>query len=106
MISNIDCGTWQRRRDKGAKNSSSQNHNRWTALAFFRSMVVGGHLQEKISGEYKRMTDPCSHARTQVVSKDENGQFVECLDCKEIFETSELEDTEPKENLKEDLSDA
>ena len=52
------------------------------------------------------MTDPCSHARTQVVSKDENGQFVECLDCKEIFETSELEDTEPKKNLKEDLSDA
>jgi len=32
--------------------------------------------------------------------------FVECLDCKEIFESSELEESEPKESIKEDLSDA
>ena len=48
------------------------------------------------------MTQPCPHARTQVIAHDENGEFVECLDCKEIFETSELEESEPKE----DLSDA
>ena len=49
------------------------------------------------------MNQPCAHARVQVIAHDENGEFVECLDCKEIFETSELlEETEPKE----DLSDA
>jgi len=52
------------------------------------------------------MTEPCSHARTEVIAKDENGQFVECLDCKEIFESSELDELKPKENIKEDLSDA
>jgi hypothetical protein len=52
------------------------------------------------------MTELCPHARTQVIARDENGQFVECLDCKEIFESSELEETEPKESIKEDLSDA
>jgi len=48
------------------------------------------------------MTNSCSHSRFQVVSQDDNGQFLECLDCREIFESSELEETEPKE----DLSDA
>jgi len=44
----------------------------------------------------------CNHSQTRVIAHDENGEFVECLDCKEIFESSELEETEPKE----DLSDA
>ena len=52
------------------------------------------------------MTELCLHARTQVIAHDESGEFVECLDCKEIFESSELGETEPKENIKEDLSDA
>jgi len=52
------------------------------------------------------MTELCPHPRTQIISRDENGMFVECLDCKEIFESSELEESEPKENIKEDLSDA
>jgi hypothetical protein len=58
------------------------------------------------SGEQNRMTELCPHPRTQIISRDENGMFVECLDCKEIFESSELEESEAKENLKEDLSDA
>lgn len=48
------------------------------------------------------MNAPCNHSRRQVIAQDENGQFLECLDCKEIFESSEIEETEPKE----DLSDA
>jgi hypothetical protein len=48
------------------------------------------------------MNTPCRHSRVQVISQDDSGQFVECLDCREIFESSELEETEPKE----DLSDA
>lgn len=57
-------------------------------------------------GEQNRMTEPCLHARTQVIAHDENGEFVECLDCKEIFESSELEESQSKENIQEDLSDA
>ena len=50
----------------------------------------------------------CNHARLQVIARDDSGKFVECLDCKEIFETSELGEAQPQEDSepKEDLSDA
>ena len=48
------------------------------------------------------MDKPCPHSRTQVIAHDDAGEFVECLDCKEIFEVSELDEIEPKQ----DLSDA
>ena len=48
----------------------------------------------------------CNHARLQVIAHDDNGEFVECLDCKEIFETSELEESEAASEPTEDLSDA
>jgi len=36
--------------------------------------------------------DPCLHPRVQVVSRDEDAEYVECLDCREIFDSSELHD--------------
>jgi hypothetical protein len=38
------------------------------------------------------MDEPCRHPRVQVVSRDEDAEFVECLDCREIFESSEFRD--------------
>ena len=38
------------------------------------------------------MDKPCRHSRVQVVSRDEDAEFVECLDCREIFESSEFRD--------------
>jgi hypothetical protein len=35
---------------------------------------------------------PCKHPRVQIVSRDEDAEFVECLECREIFESSELND--------------
>ena len=34
----------------------------------------------------------CTHARVQIVARDEEGEFVECLECREIFEASEFKD--------------
>jgi hypothetical protein len=51
------------------------------------------------------MNKPCSHSNVQVIAQDDNGKFLECLDCKEIFESSELEEAKESEP-KEDLSDA
>jgi hypothetical protein len=48
------------------------------------------------------MPNHCEHPRIQVISHDDNGEFVECLDCREVFESSELEESEHKG----DLSDA
>ena len=35
---------------------------------------------------------PCKHPRVQIVSRDEDAEFVECLECGEIFESSEFKD--------------
>jgi hypothetical protein len=34
----------------------------------------------------------CKHPRVQVVSRDGDEEFVECLECREIFESSEFRD--------------
>jgi len=38
------------------------------------------------------MEKTCLHPRVQVVSRDEEAEFVECLECREIFESSEFRD--------------
>jgi len=40
----------------------------------------------------------------QIVSRDEDAEFVECLECREVFESSELKDMSIEESSdKEDL---
>jgi hypothetical protein len=45
----------------------------------------------------------CRHQRTQVIAKDDDAQYIECLDCGEILEVGELQD---KNEFNESLSDA
>ena len=35
---------------------------------------------------------PCKHLRVQIVSRDQDSEFVECKECGEIFESSEFRD--------------
>ena len=35
---------------------------------------------------------PCKHPRVQIVSREEDAEFVECLECGEIFDSSEFKD--------------
>jgi len=46
----------------------------------------------------------CKHLRTQVIAKDDNAEYVECLDCGEILEVDELKDKDP--GFGESVSDA
>lgn len=39
----------------------------------------------------------CKHPRVQIVARDEDGEFVECLECREIFESSEFKDMDIEE---------
>jgi hypothetical protein len=34
----------------------------------------------------------CKHPRVQIVARDEDSEFVECLECREVFESSEFKD--------------
>lgn len=46
----------------------------------------------------------CPHTHTILIAKDEREEYVECLDCGEIFEVAERESSPPGFN--ETLSDA
>jgi hypothetical protein len=45
---------------------------------------------------------PCKHPRVQIVSRDEDCEYVECKECGEIFESSEFKDMNIEESTKED----
>ncbi len=47
----------------------------------------------------------CPHKRTQLIAKDNDAQYVECLDCGEILEAGEMEKKEGP-GFDESLSDA
>jgi hypothetical protein len=34
----------------------------------------------------------CKHPRVRIVAREEDAEFVECLECREIFESSEFKD--------------
>lgn len=50
----------------------------------------------------KTEKEPCRHPRVQIVSRDEDAEFVECLECREVFDSSELKDM----SIEEDDADA
>ncbi len=36
--------------------------------------------------------EACKHPRVQIVAREEDAEFVECVECGEIFDASELKD--------------
>jgi len=44
---------------------------------------------------------PCKHPRVQIVSRDEDAEFVECKECGEIFESSEFKDMNIEERTQD-----
>jgi hypothetical protein len=46
----------------------------------------------------------CRHSRTQLIAKDSDAEYVECLDCGAILESGEM--PEPTVGFDESLSDA
>ena len=47
------------------------------------------------------MKPPCKHPRVQIVSRDEDSEFVECKECGEIFESSEFKDMNIEERAQD-----
>lgn len=53
---------------------------------------------EKSSGDV-----PCKHPRVRVVAREEDAEFVECLECSEVFESSEFRDMSIEESKAEEI---
>jgi Zn ribbon nucleic-acid-binding protein len=44
------------------------------------------------SPENKGTANECKHPRVRIVAREEDTEFVECVECGEIFESSEFKD--------------
>ena len=44
----------------------------------------------------------CKHPRVQIVSRDEDTEYVECLECGDVFESSEFKDMAIEESTPAD----
>jgi hypothetical protein len=46
----------------------------------------------------------CKHPQVQIVSRDEDAEYVECKECGDVFESSELKDMaiEERKDLEEE----
>jgi len=44
----------------------------------------------------------CRHPRVEIVARDEDSEFVECMECREVFESSELRDMEIEDSFSSD----
>jgi hypothetical protein len=44
------------------------------------------------SAPAKPPVQSCKHPRVEIVSRDEDAEYVECKECGEIFESSEFKD--------------
>lgn len=53
----------------------------------------------------KKMAAACRHPKVRVVSRQEETEFVECLECGEVFDAEEFRDMEIEDSAEtEDLS--
>jgi hypothetical protein len=43
-------------------------------------------------GEKRAAVKECKHPRVRIVAREEDAEFVECLECGEVFESSEFKD--------------
>jgi hypothetical protein len=56
--------------------------------------------------ESEAMATICKHPRVRIVSRHEDTEFVECLECGEVFDSEEFRDMEIEETAEtEDVAD-
>lgn len=51
------------------------------------------------------MNTPCRHLQVRFVSREEDAEFVECVNCGEIFDAAELRDIAAEEQTIDEESD-
>jgi hypothetical protein len=58
--------------------------------------------QPSQSSQKKVTPEQCKHPRVQIVSRDEESEYVECQECGDVFESSEFRDMAIEEKKKPD----
>jgi hypothetical protein len=58
--------------------------------------------QPSQSSQKKVRPEQCRHPQVQIVSRDEESEYVECLECGDVFESSEFKDMAIEERKEPD----
>jgi hypothetical protein len=97
----ILCLTTTREGDKNTANSGAQNcsgrHGPRT-----QSSGIYDHIPPIPPPTMTTDLAKCKHPRVRVVAREEDAEFVECLECGEVFESSEFKDMEIEESKLEE----
>jgi hypothetical protein len=93
---------WLDNRAHPAKNTANSGKIAWP----LGLSVTGAGIYDSIHfRQTSRMSSEmaqCKHPRVKVVAREEDAEFVECLECGEVFESSEFKDMDIEESkLKE-----
>lgn len=62
-----------------------------------------GLLQRTVKNS--KMAIPCKHPRVRVVSRQEDVEYVECVECGEVFDSDEFRDMEIEEKVSNSRDD-
>jgi len=60
-------------------------------------------LRQSLPAANNKVTpEQCKHPRVQIVSRDEESEYVECQECGDVFESSEFRDMAIEEKKNSD----
>ena len=68
---------------------------------FYRVGTIRMTAKSPASPQNVNAKPPCRHPRVQIVSRDEESEFVECKECGEIFESSEFKDMNIEDGIQD-----
>jgi Zn ribbon nucleic-acid-binding protein len=51
------------------------------------------------------MASPCKHPRVRIVSRQDDVEYVECLECGEVFDSDEFRDMQIEEEGEKEVDD-
>jgi Zn ribbon nucleic-acid-binding protein len=54
----------------------------------------------------KAMATVCKHPRVRIVSRHDDAEFVECLECGEVFDSEEFHDMEIEETVETEQAES
>lgn len=54
-------------------------------------MTLSPGFSKIVRNELISMPPACEHKRTQIIARRDGVDYVECLDCREIYEAEDLE---------------
>ena len=67
-----------------------------------RDSGIYDHIPPAQSSAMTNDLAKCKHPRVRVVAREEDSEFVECLECGEVFESSEFKDMDIEESKLEE----